>query len=278
MVEVKTLAKPVSLSGIGVHSGKDVRLNLEPSTSGRVIFRRTDLGGLETEIDPRATEARNSTAVLGRGFRIQTVEHLMASLYAFGIGSIVIALDSDELPIMDGSALPFVLAIQQAGTRGLARKEPCARMVKPVEVREGDAVVRFEPGDGFRVFYSIDFPHPAIGKLDLELAVTPEAFASEIAPARTFGFLRDAAELRRRGLALGSSLDNAIALDDEKVVNPPLRFRDEFVRHKILDLVGDIALLGHPLLGRVRAEKAGHRLHGKALQALLGHPDAWILE
>ncbi len=278
MIELRTLAGGVSFSGIGAHSGREVRLELEPSSSGRLIFRRTDLGGLETGIDPRATEARNSTAVLGSGFRVQTVEHLMASLYASGIGSLLISLDADELPIMDGSALPFVRAIRGAGVLALGRKEPCARIIRPVEVRENDSVVRFEPAEGFLISYMIDFPHPAIGRLSLELAVTPESFASEIAPARTFGFLRDADELRRRGLALGSSLDNAVALDDEKVINPPLRFPDEFVRHKILDLVGDIALLGRPLLGRVKAEKAGHRLHGKALQSLLDHPDAWTLE
>jgi len=278
VVEQKTLKKKVSLEGIGVHSGKHVRLTLKPSSSGRIVFRRTDLAGRETGIDPRATEARNSTAVLADGFRIQTVEHLMASLFSFGVGSLDIELDAGEIPIMDGSALPFVRAIREVGTEGLGRMVPRARIIKPVEVRERDAVVRLEPGPEFRISYSINFSHPAIGKQDLELAMTPEIFASEVAPARTFGFLRDAEELRKRGLALGSSLDNAIVLDDEKVVNPPLRFPDEFVRHKILDLIGDYSIWGHPILGRIRAEKAGHRLHGRALQFLLDHPDAWVLE
>ena len=278
MVEQKTLKKEVSLAGIGVHSGKEVRLKLKPSASGRIVFRRTDLEGRETGIDPRATEARNATAILADGFQIQTVEHLMASLFSFGVGSLDIELDAGEIPIMDGSALPFVRAIQEAGTEGLGRMEPSARIVKPVEVRENDSLVRLEPGPRFWVSYAIDFSHPAIGTQELEIIITPEIFASEVAPARTFGFLRDAEELRKRGLALGSSLDNAIVLDGEKVINPPLRFLDEFVRHKILDLVGDFSLWGHPILGRIRAEKAGHRLHGEALQALLDHPDAWILE
>ena len=278
VVEQRTLQKEVTLEGIGVHSGEEVRLTLKPSDSGRIMFRRMDLGARETWIDPRASEARNSTAILAQGFRIQTVEHLLASLFAFGVGSVDIELDGGEIPIMDGSARLFVLAIRKACPIGIGQMEPSARIVRPVEVRQKDALVRLEPGAGFRISYGIDFSHPAIGRQELDLSLTPEVFASEIAPARTFGFLRDAEELRKRGLALGSSLDNAIVLDDEKVVNPPLRFPDEFVRHKILDVIGDFALWGHPIIGRIRAEKAGHRLHSKALQVLLDKPDAWVLD
>jgi UDP-3-O-[3-hydroxymyristoyl] N-acetylglucosamine deacetylase len=223
-------------------------------------------------------ESRNSTALIGERFKVQTIEHVLAALSASGVTSAVLEVDADEMPIMDGSAQPFILAIGEAGLADLGRPVAGMRIVKPLEVEERGAWVRLAPiaaGEPARLDYEIAFDHPAIGVSRLELPLTPEVFAAEIAPARTFGFLKDVESLHALGLALGATLENTVALDDRGVVNPPLRFPDEFVRHKLLDLTGDLALLGRPFLGRASAYKAGHRLHLLAVKALLARPDAW---
>jgi UDP-3-O-[3-hydroxymyristoyl] N-acetylglucosamine deacetylase len=274
----KTLRGPAEISGLGVHSGKPVRLRILPSEEGQVVFRRLDLGGAEMGLALDRVESRNSTALVGDRFTVRTVEHLLAALYAFGVDSAILAVDADEMPIMDGSALPFVRVIEEAGLRDLDRPAVGIRMVKPLVLEDRGAWVRLDPipGDGPAVLdYAIVYDHPAIGTSRLERSLTPGIFAAEIAPARTFGFLKDVESLHAQGLALGASLDNTVALDEAGVVNPPLRFPDEFVRHKLLDLAGDLALLGRPFLGRASACRAGHRLHLEAVKTLLASPDCW---
>jgi UDP-3-O-[3-hydroxymyristoyl] N-acetylglucosamine deacetylase len=270
----RTIERAAELSGAGVHSGKAVRMRLLPSDSGSILFRRTDLGGLEMALSSDTVESRNSTTLVGDAFRVRTVEHLMAVLFAFGLGSLVVELDADELPIMDGSAQPFADAVAAAGTRILGRGIEPLVVRTPFSVEEGGASVVFEPpagGDsGLVLSYTIAYEHPAIGEQSREIRLDPETFAREIAPARTFGFLRDVESLRRQGLALGASMDNTVVLDETAVVNGPLRFPDEFIRHKLVDLAGDLALIGRPLRGRVAARKAGHKLHLRAVRRLLG--------
>lgn len=271
----RTIGRDVALAGSGVHSGEDVNLRLLPSETGRIVFRRTDLGGLEMPLSAAAAESRNNTAVVGTAFRVQTVEHLLAVLWAFGVGSLVVELDSDELPIMDGSSLPFAEAIAAAGTRELDEQVDPIVIRTPFTIEEDGASIEFSPagrgGSGLELSYTIVYAHPAIGEQSREVNFDAESFLRLIAPARTFGFLKDVEGLRLRGLARGASLANTVVLDDSGVVNGPLRFPDEFVRHKLLDLAGDLALIGRPLSGRVMARKAGHRLHLQAVRRLLDH-------
>jgi UDP-3-O-[3-hydroxymyristoyl] N-acetylglucosamine deacetylase len=250
-------------------------MRLLPSASGRILFRRTDLGGLEMPLSVRTVESRNSTSLVGDAFRVQTVEHLMAALFAFGLGSLVVEIDADELPILDGSARPFAEAAAAAGARVLDRRIDPVVIPAPFSVEEGGASVGFEPpagaDPGLDLSYTIVYEHPAIGEQSREIRFGQETFVRELAPARTFGFLRDVEGLRRQGLALGASLDNTVVLDETGVVNGPLRFADEFVRHKLVDLAGDLALIGRPVFGRITARKAGHRLHLRAVRSLLDH-------
>jgi UDP-3-O-[3-hydroxymyristoyl] N-acetylglucosamine deacetylase len=277
----KTLARPVELEGLGVHSGRPVRLRLVPSPDGEIVFRRSDLGGAARGLRPDRVESRNSTTLVGEHFKVQTVEHLLAALFAFGVDSLVVDLDADEVPIMDGSARPFVEALRRAGFADLPHPRPAIRVTKTVQCGEGDAWVRLEPapdGGGLFLDYTIAYGHPVIGTQHLGVRLTPESFAADIAPARTFGFLKDVEFYHKQGLALGASYDNTVVLDEAAVVNPPLRFADEFVRHKLLDIAGDLALLGRPLTARVTAHKAGHRLHLETVRYLLAHPEYWIEE
>jgi len=277
MAFLKTIGRDAALEGFGVHSGKPARVVIRASDAGEIAFVRPDLGGAQGRLAEAGFEARNSTALLWPLFRVSTVEHLLAALSAAGIGSAVLSLEADEIPILDGSAAPFVRALGEAGTRDLAAPVRRLRVVRPFAVSEGDASIVVEPpagaGDALDLIYTIDYPHPAIGRLTRALRLAPADFAREIAPARTFGFLADVEELHRRGLALGASRENTVVLDDAGVVGGPLRFPDEFVRHKLLDLTGDLALLGRPLAARVTAFKAGHRLHLEAVKFLRAHPD-----
>jgi UDP-3-O-[3-hydroxymyristoyl] N-acetylglucosamine deacetylase len=276
MAVQKTLSREFLFNGAGVHSGKPVRLTLGPSDAGDIVVRRLDLGGAEARLADAGFETRNSTALVWPAFRVSTVEHLLAALSAAGIGSALLTLDADELPIMDGSAAPFVRALAGAGTRSLAAAVAGLRIVKPFAVSEEEASVVVEPLPGetaLKLTYTIEYPHPAIGRQSRSMRLEKAAFNREIAPARTFGFLADVEALHKRGLALGASSDNTVVLDDSMVVGDGLRFPDEFVRHKLLDLVGDLALLGRPLAGRVTAFKAGHRLHVEAVKFLRAHPE-----
>ena len=261
-----TLAREARFAGVGAHTGVEVRVRLRPSDQGRVVFLRRDLGGLIIPVNPASAQASQCTVLSEGGVRVRTVEHLLAALLMTGVDSLEVELDGEEIPILDGSAAPLLEILEQAGRRPLSSPRRFLRVGRPLLVADGRSSVAFEPASNFEVSYEIDYSHPLIGRQELTLELGPEVFRSQVAPARTFGFLKDAERLRAQGLALGSSLDNTLVLDDRGLVNPPLRFADEFVRHKILDLVGDLALLGAPLLGRVTARRAGHGLHLLAVQ------------
>ena len=278
MIKKRTLGQAVVLSGVGIHSGEPVRLELRPSDSGRISFRRTDQGGPARPLDPLLVETGRRSALGSGETAVQTIEHLLAALYALGIDSLDIGVEGGEVPIFDGSAGPLAEALVGAGARSLSENAVPVRIVRTLVVEEGEARISITPDEDLRLTYRINFPHPAIGEQALSLTLGRRRFLEEIAPARTFGFLKDVPELRRQGLALGGSLANALVLDDDRVINGPLRFPDEFVRHKILDLLGDLALFGRPLLGHVRAERAGHALHVQAVRRLLESPAAWVEE
>ena len=271
-----TVAQEIEISGIGIHSGKHVNLRLVPSDSGQIVFRRTDLGNLEIPLDWRKIEAKNSSSLVFSEGKIQTLEHLLAVLYMLGINSLLIEIDGGEIPILDGSALPFVERIQQAGTEILPQKKKSIIIKKHSLIKDGEVYVAFWPEKELKITYYIQFDHPAISSQELSLVVDKQTFIKEIAPARTFGFLKNVPELRAQGLALGGSLENAVVLDEKGVINGPLRFPDEFVRHKIVDFIGDLSLIGYPLCGHFQAHKAGHSLHLKAVKFLLDNPEFWI--
>jgi UDP-3-O-[3-hydroxymyristoyl] N-acetylglucosamine deacetylase len=275
MKEKSTIQKEVNFSGVGVHSGKKVDLLLRPSSSGEIIFRRTDLDNLELALDPKKIETKSSTYLVSEECKIQTLEHLLAVLYMVGIDSLIIEITGDEIPIMDGSASPFAQAILSAGIMSLPERKKSIKIIKPSSLEEKDAAFSFSPGSGFKITYSIEYDHPAIQRQELSLSLNLENFIKEIAPARTFGFLKDVPALRAQGLVAGGSLDNAVVLDEKSVISGPLRYPDEFVRHKILDLIGDLSLMGSPLTGHFKAHKAGHSLHLKAIHFLLDNPEFW---
>jgi UDP-3-O-[3-hydroxymyristoyl] N-acetylglucosamine deacetylase len=271
MADMMTLAREAVLEGVGVHTGKPVRLRLVPSAAGRLLFRRSDLGRASV-LDPRKTDAKNASRFRDGDFEVLTLEHLLAALFALDVGSLEIELDAAEVPILDGSAAPFVQALEEAGLRSAGAGRPPLEIRRPGRIEDGGASVDFGPYPGLKISYEIEYAHPAIGRQSISLEIDPETFRSEVAPARTFGFTADLDRYRRLGLALGSSLENTLGFDDEKAVNPPLRFPDEPVRHKVLDLVGDLALLGRPVRGHFRARRAGHALHLRVVRALLDLP------
>jgi len=272
-MDKRTIGNELNFRGIGIHSGRVVDLVLKPSDSGEIVFRRTDMDGSEILLDPRAASTRNCSILAAGDCRIQTVEHLLAALSGFGVDSLLIEVGGGEVPILDGSALPFAEALAGTGTRPIGPAKKILKVRKRFAVEDRGASLEVLPDSGFEISYFIDFDHPAVGRQEIDIKVTEATFRTGIAPARTFGFLKDVPELQRRGLALGGSYENAIILDDEKVVNGPLRFPDEFVRHKVLDLVGDLYLLGCPVSGRFVARKAGHGLHLQAVKFLLDHPE-----
>lgn len=278
MYSKKTIRKEVTISGFGIHSGKPVNLTLKPSGSGEIVFIRTDLENSEFRFDPLKIEADNCSSLVTERGKIRTLEHLMAALYVFGIDSLIIELNNEEIPVLDGSALGFSRALQQAECQALPEKKELKRIVKPFLIEEKGASISVLPDPDFKVTCFIDYSHPSIGKQGLSLIVDKDSFMREIAPARTFGFLEEVNALRERGLALGGSLENAVVLDKEGVINGPLRFPDEFVRHKMLDFVGDLSFLGTPVTGHFLAKKAGHSLHLKSVRFLLENPDHWATE
>lgn len=255
-----------------------------PADAG-ISFSRTDLGDKTIHLSPRRSRgegaatisrADHATTLSGEGFTISTVEHLMAALRGLGVDNAHVRLSGDEVPIMDGSAAPFVYLLEEAGLKdqGVPRQQIALR--RPLEISDGDREIAIYPADSFRVTYTIDFTHPAIGRQSLSAEIDERTFVDGIAPARTFCLLKDVEELRRRGLALGGSLDNAVVVGDGGPLNG-LRYHDEFVRHKVLDLVGDLALMGHPIMGHVVAHKAGHQMHSLLVRELMAHRDAWSL-
>ena len=272
----RTLKRAVGCTGIGLHSGKPVRLTLKPAPSGHGLrFVRTDVGVEIPASLAWLSRQDHATTLCRDDVSVETVEHLLAALFALGIDDASIEVSGPEIPILDGSAAPFVILIHEAGTRPHHEPRQYLKVTKPVEVVRGNKVARLVPCDHFEVSYTIGFDHPLLRHQTHTARITAETFEEELAPARTFGFLRDVETMRRAGLALGGSLENALVIGESGVLNNALRFEDEFVRHKALDAVGDLALLGHPLLGKLEAMKAGHALHAAVAQTLLATPDAF---
>jgi UDP-3-O-[3-hydroxymyristoyl] N-acetylglucosamine deacetylase len=274
-----TIANPVSAEGVGLHTGVygHIRLVAAPADTG-IMFRRIDLDNFAIEAQGHnVARVSYATSLMKHGVLLSTTEHLLAAIYSCGIDNIYIDIDSIEVPILDGSAEPFMQMLEEAGTRRLRRKRRYLKVVKPLEVVEGDRRIGIYPADEFRVRCYVDFPHPLVGQQEVEMLVSPETFRHLLARARTFCFERDIQPLRSMGLIRGGSLDNAIVLTADGVMNGPLRFPDEFGRHKALDLIGDLALAGLPLLGHVEAHKAGHALHTQLVSRLLADPSLWTI-
>jgi UDP-3-O-[3-hydroxymyristoyl] N-acetylglucosamine deacetylase len=275
----RTLRRSVSCAGIGLHSGKKVTLTLKPAPANSGIrFRRTDLGGLEIDATVRNVAGIQYATGLARDEgSVETVEHLLAALVSLGIDNVVVELNHPEVPIMDGSAAPFVYLIQEAGVRTLAAPRRFLRITRPVELVRGDKRIAVYPSDELRVTYSISYDHPLLRHQARATTISESVFVDEIAPARTFTVLKEVELLRQHGFALGGSLENAVVVGEAGVLNHPLRFDDEFVRHKILDVIGDMALLGFPVIGHLVAHRGGHALHTAFAVKILEERDAWEL-
>ncbi len=273
----RTLRRPAPCAGIGLHSGRKVTLLLKPAPANfGVRFCRTDLGGVEIPaVVDNVAGIQYATGLCCEQASVETVEHLLAALASLGIDNVLIELDHAEVPIMDGSAAPFVYLINEAGIRTLPVARRYMKILRPIALSRGDKRIALYPSDHFKLTYSISFDHPLLRHQARTLRVTEETFAEDIAPARTFGFLKEVEMLRQHGLALGGSLDNAVVLGETGVLNPNLRFDDEFVRHKMLDAIGDLALIGYPVIGHVVAHRAGHALHTAFATKVLQEHDAW---
>jgi UDP-3-O-[3-hydroxymyristoyl] N-acetylglucosamine deacetylase len=283
MIRQRTLKNVVRATGVGLHTGRKVFLTLRPApVDTGIVFRRVDLS-TPVEIKAHATmvrETRLSSCIERNDARVFTVEHLMSAFAGLGVDNAYVDLTAEEVPIMDGSASPFVFLIQSAGLEEQGAPKRFIRITDQIEVRDDDKWARFEPYDGFRMDFSIDFSHPVIqkGSQRIEMDFASTSYVKEIARARTFGFMQDVENLRAQGLGLGGSLDNAIVVDEFNVLNPDgLRYDDEFVKHKVLDAIGDLYLLGHPILGAFVAHKTGHALNNKLARELLASPSAWEL-
>ena len=280
MLRQRTLKTLVSASGVGLHTGQKVRITLRPAPADTgVVFRRVDLVP-PVDLPARADvvgETRLSSCLVRDGVKVYTVEHLMSALGGLGVDNVYVDLDASELPIMDGSASPFVLLIQQAGIVEQAAPKRFLRVLRTVEVKDGDKWARIEPFAGYKLSFSIEFRHPVIERSTqaVEVNFAETSYLKEIARARTFGFMHEVEDLRDSGLALGGGLDNAVVLDEYRVLNADgLRFADEFIRHKLLDAIGDLYLLGKPLLGAFSAHKSGHALNNRLVRALLAEAGA----
>lgn len=274
-----TIQEAVSAEGVGLHTGVFGHLRLAPAPADTgIVFRRTDLDQFAIEASGQnVARVSYATSLMKQGVLLSTTEHLLAAIYSSGLDNVFIDIDAIEIPILDGSAEPFVRLLEQAGMRRLRRRRRYLKITKPVEVIEADRRIGVYPAEEFRVQCYVDFPHPLVGQQQIEMVVEPRAFRSLLARARTFCFERDIEPLRSMGLIRGGSLENAIVLTEGGVMNGPLRFPDEFGRHKALDLIGDLALLGLPLLGRVEAYKAGHALHTQLVSRVLGDPSSWVI-
>ncbi|MBV5311405.1 UDP-3-O-acyl-N-acetylglucosamine deacetylase [Chromatium okenii] len=281
MLRQRTLKTVVGTTGIGLHTGAKIELTLRPAAPDTgIIFRRVDL---DTPVEIKATpfnvaDTRLSTTLSRDAVRISTVEHLLSAFAGLGIDNACVDVGAAEVPIMDGSAAPFVFLLQSAGIEEQNRAKRFIRIKQPIEVRDGDKFARFTPYNGFRVDFSIDFDHPAFTARANRATVdfSTASFVREVSRARTFGFLRDIEHLRQHQLALGGSLDNAVVVDEYRILNDEgLRYEDEFVKHKILDAIGDLYLLGHTLIGAFTAHKSGHALNNALLRALVAEESAW---
>ena len=280
MLHRQTLASRRHFSGKGVHTGREVRLDLVPAEAGTgIVFVRTDTGGVEIPATLEHAGPSFYATVLERdGARVSTIEHLMAALYALQVDDLRVELDGPEVPILDGSSRPFVDGILAAGRMKLPAVRQYLTIVRPLSVAHEEKTISVHPHPEYRVTYAIDFDHPSLGYQELTASLwSAQAFAEKLAPARTFAFEHEVEALRKAGLGLGGSLDNCVVLGKDGPLNPPLRFPDEFVRHKMLDLTGDLSLLGYPMRGHVVAYRAGHDLHGRLARKIRESPDAWYL-
>ena len=281
MIRQRTLKNVIRATGVGLHTGDKVYMTLRPAAvDAGIVFRRVDLAE-PVEIRSRCEnvgDTRLSTTLVKGDVRIATIEHLLSAIAGLGIDNAYVDLSAPEVPIMDGSAGPFVFLLQSAGIEEQPAAKRFVRIKKSITVRDGDKWARFEPFDGFKVGFSIDFDHPMFAKRTStsEIDFSTTSFVKEVSRARTFGFMRDIEYLRERNLALGGSMDNAIVLDDYRVLNEDgLRYEDEFVKHKILDAIGDLYLLGHSLIGAFYGYKSGHELNNKLLRTMLADASAW---
>ncbi|NUF10207.1 UDP-3-O-acyl-N-acetylglucosamine deacetylase [Snodgrassella sp. ESL0324] len=280
----RTLAKSISVTGVGLHSGERVRLSLHPAASDSGIrFRRTDLNGELGRIVPLTPELINdtrlsSTVVTPDGIRIGTIEHIMSAFAAYGIDNIIVELNAPEIPIMDGSSLPFIYLLQDAGVIDQPAEKKFLRIKQPVMLSQEDKWVKFTPYEGFQVTLTIDFDHPVFNRSNQTFTIdfAGQSYVDEISRARTFGFMQEVELMRSHNLGLGGNLSNAIVIDDTDVLNPEgLRYPDEFVRHKILDAIGDLYTLGHPIIGAFEGHKSGHAINNALLRQLLAQPEMY---
>ena len=281
MIRQRTLKNVIRATGVGLHTGEKVYLTLRPAAVDTgIVFRRVDLPEpVDIKVTPDSVgETRLSSTLVRDGVKVSTVEHLMSAFAGLGIDNAYVDLTAPEVPIMDGSASPFVFLLQSAGIEEQAAAKKFIRVKKPVEVRDGDKWVRFDPHPGFKLSFTIAFDHPVLSNSaqtsTVDFAAT--SYVKEVARARTFGFMHEVEMLRSQGLALGGSLDNAIVMDEFRVLNSDgLRYEDEFVKHKLLDAIGDLYILGHPLIGAFSGYKSGHALNNRLLRALLADAEAW---
>jgi UDP-3-O-[3-hydroxymyristoyl] N-acetylglucosamine deacetylase len=272
-----TIERPVETSGIGLHTAVKSHLRLIPASADTgIVFRRVDLDNFEIEAHVRnVARVSYATSLMKKGVLLSTTEHLLAALYSCDVDNVYIEIDALELPILDGSSQPFIEMLAQAGIRKLRKRRRYLKIVKPLEFSDGGRRIGIYPANDFSVRCYVEYAHQAVGVQEIEMKVSRESFSRVLAPARTFGFVQDFEGLRRMGLIRGGSLENAIVLNEDGVMNGPLRFPDEFGRHKALDLIGDLALVGRPLLARVEAYKAGHALHTQLVTRLLADPSVW---
>ncbi|TAM46854.1 MAG: UDP-3-O-acyl-N-acetylglucosamine deacetylase [Gammaproteobacteria bacterium] len=283
MVKQRTLKNVIRATGVGLHTGEKVYLTLRPApVDTGIVFRRIDLAEpVEIRACPEnVSDTRLSTTLMSHGVRVSTVEHLMSAFAGLGIDNAYVDVTASEVPIMDGSAGPFVFLVQSAGIAEQAAPKRFIRIKKEIRVEDGDKWASFEPFEGFKVSFTIDFNHPTFKNstqcASMDFSTT--SFVKEVSRARTFGFMGDLEALRGAGLARGGGLDNAIVLDDYRILNDDgLRYEDEFVKHKVLDAIGDLYLLGHPLVGAFSAHKSGHKLNNRLLRLLVAEQDAWEL-
>jgi UDP-3-O-[3-hydroxymyristoyl] N-acetylglucosamine deacetylase len=273
----QTIRTAVECQGVGLHSGAPVKLRILPAPAGSGIrFRRTDLDNFEIEaLGRNVARVSYATSLMKKGVLISTTEHLLSALIGTGIDNAIIELDNLELPILDGSALPFVEMIHRAGIRKQRRPRSYLRICRELELREGNKFIAVYPAETYSVSYTIDFPHPLIGREVFRGNLSDGQYLRGIAPARTFGFLHEAEAMRQQGLIRGASEENAVVLTRDSVLNPPLRFGDEFVRHKVLDLIGDLALVGKQILGSIVADRAGHAMHTALVSRILRDHSLW---
>jgi UDP-3-O-[3-hydroxymyristoyl] N-acetylglucosamine deacetylase len=272
----RTLRKATPCTGIGLHSGQKVSISLKPAPADFGIrFYRADLGvEIPAHVSCLGGSQQLQTGLRHKNASVETVEHLLSALRSLGVDNALIELNQAEVPIMDGSAAPWVYLIQSAGTREQSVPRKTIEILSSVEVRDGDKRIAVYPSDRFKISYTIAFDHPLLRHQEITLDITEQSFIEQVAPARTFGFQKEVEMLRQRGQALGGSLDNAVVVGETGVLNP-LRFDDEFVRHKMLDAIGDLALIGHPIRGHVVVHRGGHALHTAFATELLRQTDAW---